>query len=209
VLAVAGAAILAGGAGAGKPKKEIQPAVQAKARAINVRRSDLLPVTNWKAVPGSSDASTPRCSFYNPDQSDLTQHGSASSPEFTLSDGSYATSSVGIFSSVKEGQTAYRRVVRPALPRCLAEIVRKSIPAPNRVDVVSSGRLAFPRHADRSAAFRVVVRVLPPDRPVVPFYLDLVTMNTGPVDTVLLFVGIGTPFETAFERKVAARMPAA
>src|SRR5262249_42679937 len=157
----------------------------------------------WKTVASSSDDSGPLCSFYNPKQSDLTENGSAASPEFTLSDGSYVSSTVGIFSSAKQGRTSYRRVVRPELPRCLAEIVSKTVPAPNKVAVVSTGPLAFPRRADRSNAYRVVVKVQPPNRSPVPFYLDFVTMNRGAVDSVLLFVGIGSPFKTPFERSLA------
>src|SRR5438105_11999242 len=67
----------------GDPKKVIVPAVQAKAKAINVRLSDL-PASGWRARKASTSTSNPRCSSYNPDQSDLTENGDAHSPEFTL-----------------------------------------------------------------------------------------------------------------------------
>jgi len=79
------------------------PAVQAKAKAINVQLSDL-PGTGWKPHVSNSKGSTPRCSYYEPDQSDLTENGDADSPEFTLASGSFVSSSTGIFVSAKQGR---------------------------------------------------------------------------------------------------------
>ena len=60
-MALAGLAFVAAAAAAtGEPKKVIIPAVQAKAKAINVQRSDL-PGTGWKPHVTSSSDETPRC----------------------------------------------------------------------------------------------------------------------------------------------------
>ena len=72
VLATAGVAAAAGG----EPRKEIVPALQAKVQAINVRLRDL-PGRGWLREPVPSTAPRPRCSYYAPDQSDLTQHAIA------------------------------------------------------------------------------------------------------------------------------------
>jgi hypothetical protein len=113
--ALAGVALAAP---AKEPKKVIKPAVQARAKRIAVQLKDL-PGTGWKAVPASTDQSSPRCSYYNPDQSHLTENGDYTSPDFTKPDGTYVSSSIGIFVSAPQAKSAFGAVVRPALPRCL------------------------------------------------------------------------------------------
>jgi hypothetical protein len=143
--------LAAGIAAAGNPhlpKQAIVPAVQAKAKAINVKLADL-PAAGWKAKPSGPDTGTPRCSFYNPDQSDLTENGNAKSPEFTLPSSSFVSSSTSIFKTAGQGRTAYARVVQPKLPKCLAELFRKGA-APTKVTIVSSAERAFPKLAERS-----------------------------------------------------------
>ena len=119
-LLVASSAIAAT---SGQPKKDIIPAVQAKAKAINVKLSDLPKGVGFTAKPSTPDTGTPTCSFYNPDQSDLTENGDAKSPNFTLASGSFVSSSTSIFKTASQGRTAYARVVQPKLPNCLADRV--------------------------------------------------------------------------------------
>jgi hypothetical protein len=194
-------------AGSGEPKKKIIPAVQAQARAINIHLSDLPPL-GWKAKPSSSESSTPHCSYYNPNQSDLTENGDATAPEFTLASGSFVSSTTGIFASATQGRTAYARVVQPKLPLCLAEIFRKGTGVPTTI--VSAARVSVPNLAERTDAFRIVADVKPGSQ-TIRATIDLVSMNRGKVDVALFFAGIGKPFGHAFElglaRKVAARLP--
>ena len=197
----------AAAAGSGEPKKKIIPAVQAQARAINVHLSDLPPL-GWKAKPSSSESSTPLCSYYNPDQSDLTENGDATAPEFTLATGSFVSSTTGIFVSAKQGRTAYARVVQPKLPKCLAEIFRKGTGVPTTI--VSTARISFPNLAERTDAFRIVADVKAGSQ-TIRATIDLVAMNRGKIEVALFFAGIGKPFGNALElglaRKVAARIP--
>ncbi len=209
VLALAAAA----SAAPGDPHKQIVPAVQAKARAINVRLADL-PAASWRVRPSSASASSPpRCSYYHPDQSDLTENGSADSPEFTLPSTSFVSSSTSIFQTPAQGRTAYARVVRPLLPRCLGEIFRKGTGQPERVRVVSAAAMSFPNLAERTHAYRVAADFRTSPKTTVHVYLDLVALNRGKVDVVVFFAGIGLPFGASFERtvvgRVAARMAAA
>ena len=72
LIAVALAAVLAGSALAaqGDPQKKLTKADQARARAVSLRLSDF--GAGWKqGPPTKQDESNPRCSSYNPDQSDL------------------------------------------------------------------------------------------------------------------------------------------
>jgi len=157
---VAAVAAVAGTAVAGQarePKKAIKSAVQARAKRIAVGLKDL-PGFGWKAEPSQSDRSSPRCSYYRPDQSRLTENGDYTSPDFTRSDGLYVSSTVGIFVSAKQAQRSFALVVRPELPRCLGESVVKS-GTPGHITLRSAGKLPFPTLGDRSAAYRVVFAV--------------------------------------------------
>jgi hypothetical protein len=199
---VAGAA-----AGSGEPNKAIVPAVQAQARAINVQRSDLAG-SGWKAQPSTSKGDTPRCSYYTPDQSDLTENGDADSPEFTLPSGSFVSSSTGIFLDAKQARTAYARVVQPLLPRCLAEVFRKGTGHASQVTITAARAIAWPKVADRTNAYRIVAGLHVSATQTIVVTIDLVTLNHGKVDAVVFFAGIGKPFAGAFERVVVAKVAA-
>ncbi len=185
-----------------EPKKVIVPAVQAKAKAMNLRLSDLPAAMGFKAKPGSSGNSDPRCSYYNPDQSDLTENGDAKSPEFTLTSGSFISSSASIFKTATQGRTAYARVVQPKLPNCLAEVFRKGA-APTKVTIVSSKEIPFPKLAERSNAYRIVATFTSGSQKIA-VYLDAVLMNRGKVDAIIFFAGIGNFYNSTFEQNLAA-----
>ncbi len=202
-LLIAGAAAAAT---TGQPKKVIIPAVQAKAKAINIQLSDLPKAAGFKAKPASPDTGTPKCSFYNPDQSDLTENGDATSPEFTLSTNSFVSSNTSIFKTAAQGRTAYARVVQPKLPKCLAEVFRKGA-LPTKVTIVSSKEVAFSKLAERSNAYRIVAYVMS-GTVKVNIYLDVVVMNRGKVDSVIFFAGILQAFGSSFEQTVAGRVAA-
>jgi hypothetical protein len=212
-LALAGALLVvtasASAAGPSEPKKVIVPAVQAKARAINVHLSDLPASLGFVPKPSGPDTGTPRCSYYNPNQSDLTENGDAKSPEFTLtsgaSAGSYIASNIGIFKTAAQGRTAYARVVQPKLPLCLAELLKTG--AGSSVTIVSSRPIKFPKLAERTNAYRIVATVKS-GKQKIPVYLDVVVMNRGNVDAVIFFAGIGNFFNSGFERAIASKVAA-
>jgi len=192
---------VAAAATAKEPKKDIIPAAQAKAKAMNVKMSDLPAAAGFKAKPASPDTGTPKCSFYNPDQSDLTENGDAKSPEFTLPSSSFVASSVSIFKTASQGRTAYSRVVQPKLPLCLAELFKKGA-APTKVTVVSAKQRAFPKLAERSIAYRVHASFKSNGR-AFQVYFDIVAMNRAKVDAVIFFFGLGGSYNNSFEQKVA------
>lgn len=207
VLAVALAA--AGGAlaaRAGEPKKVIMPTVQAKAKAINVKLSDL-PAIGWTAKPADNSGSTPKCSYYNPNQSDLTENGDASSPQFTLPSASYVSSSTSIFKSAAQGRTAYARVIQPKLPLCLAELFRKGAGTKATVKILSAAARAFPNVAERTNAYRIAADFTV-SKTKIRTVADFVVFNRGKVDTVIFFVGIGGAFKDSLERSVAGKVAA-
>jgi len=200
-LLVASSAIAAT---SGQPKKDIIPAVQAKAKAINVKLSDLPKGVGFTAKPSTPDTGTPTCSFYNPDQSDLTENGDAKSPNFTLASGSFVSSSTSIFKTASQGRTAYARVVQPKLPNCLAEAFRKGAGASNAT-IVSAKEIAFPKLAERSNAYRIAATVKAGTQKI-KVVLDVAVLNSAKVDTVIFFAGIGGAFSSSFERSVASKL---
>jgi hypothetical protein len=206
VLVILGAVASVGvatAATANDPKKDIKPAVQAQARAINVKRGDLLGGP-WKSSPTPPNkGNTPKCSFYDPDQSDLTENGDADSPTFTLSDGSNLSSTVGIFVSAAQGAIAYTRVVQPELPRCLAQLILKS--GGTKFSLRSTGALAFPKYGDRSAAYRVSL-LFTSGKTKLPVIADVVAVNRGKTDVAFFFTATGTPFSARFEQHVVGRV---
>jgi hypothetical protein len=199
----------AAAAAQGDPKKVIVPAVQAQAKAINIQRSDL-PGTGWTSKPPTPDDSNPRCSYYNPDQSDLTENGDADSAEFSHGQEAVVSSSTSIFASAAQGRTAYARVVRPDLPKCLAELFRKGTGQAARFTIVSVAPLSFAKLADKTNAYRIVTDYRASTGQKVRVTFDIVVLNRGKVDVALLFLRIGGAFSASFERgiasKVAARM---
>jgi hypothetical protein len=186
----------------GDPQKKLTKADQAKARSISLRLSDF--GTGWKQGPPSKqDESNPRCSTYNPNQSDLIETGTYDSPDFSRPDGSSVSSSSGVFKTVAMAKTGYARVVVPQLPKCFAEIFKKGITKPNSATIFFSGPLPFPTYGDRSNAYRIRASVKTPSARV-PATIDIVVFNRGRIDVAVIFVGITQPSSTALEKAAVA-----
>ena len=200
VFAAFGAGV-AVAATAKEPKKVIKPAVQARAQRIALHAADL-PGFGWKAEPSQSDRSSPHCSYYDPDESNLTENAEYTSPDFTRPDGLYVSSKVGIFVSAKQAKKSFALVARPELPRCLAQLVVKS-GVPGHITLRSAGKLAFSTYGDHSAAYRIVFLVKSGAQQV-PATIDLVAINRGAVDVALIFSSAGQPVPASMERKLTA-----
>ena len=211
LLAVASlvAVSTAAAASSGQPKKVIRASVQAKARAINVRRTDL-PGSGWRSSPASRNNSFPNCSFYHPNQSDLTENADAHSPTFSLRSGSSISSSTAIFQTATQGRTAYARVAQPALARCLGQLFRQATGHPSDVTIVSTNAFRVAGFGERAALFQIRALFRSSPRARIRVYLDYILINRAKVDTVIAFAGLGAPFSTPFAKgvahKVAARM---
>lgn len=204
---VAAGLVLAGAAAAAtssEPKKDIIPAVQAKAKAINVKLSDL-PKALWTQKPAGNSGNTPRCSYYNPKQSDLTENGDASSPQFTLPSASYISSNTSIFESAAQGRTAYARVIQPKLPLCLAQLFKKGAGTRAKVTILSATARSFPNVAERTNAYRIAATITVSGTQL-KTVADFVVFNRGKVDTVMFFIGIGGSFNDSLERSIAVKV---
>jgi hypothetical protein len=189
----------------GEPQKRLTKADQAKARAIVLRRSDF--PAGWVAKPNTTTSQdTPRCSTYNPDQSDLIETGDVDSPDFTRADGSFVSGSVGIFKTATMAKTGYARVARPQLASCFAELFAKGA-APAKVQVLHVGPLPFRRLGDRSNAYRLTANVTLQGT-TIPVAIDIVTFNRGRVDVAMILLGIRGPLPVSLEQSLAGKLAA-
>jgi hypothetical protein len=199
-LALGGSVALAAN---GDPQRKLTKAGQARAKAAALQRPDFPSGWMQKVNQPSSDAN-PRCSYYNPDQSDLVEIGKYDSPDFELPNGASVSSSTGVFRTAAMGKTAYSRVAQPALAKCLAELFKKGAGATNTT-IFSAGRLQFPRYGERSDAFRVVASVKAPSGSA-RAYLDVFLFNRGAIDVAVLALGINHPLPTELEQSLVARL---
>jgi hypothetical protein len=152
-LVVSGAALAA----RGDPQKQINAADQARAKAMLIRKSDL-PV-GFKSSPSTQD--DPDDSYCAPlDESDLTLTGEAYSPDFEarniFQSGVVGVSSYGqVYESVADANASWRRGTSQAGLKCLRDELRKDADRGDRI--ISVGIVPYPRLAQRTAAYRVVV----------------------------------------------------
>lgn len=187
----------------GDPQKKLTKVDQARARAISLRQSDF--PAGWVGKPNTNTSQdNPRCSSYNPDQSDLIETGDVDSPDFSRPEGSFVSSSVGIFKTRRMAQTGYARVAKPQLPACFAELFTKGV-APATVQVLQVGPLGFRKLGDRSNAYRLRAKVTVQGT-TVPTTIDIVLFNRGRVDVAMIFAGIVRPLSFAWEQSLAARV---
>jgi hypothetical protein len=208
LIAVALGAVLAGSALAaqGDPQKKLTAADQARARTVSLRLSDFS--AGWKqGPPTKQDESNPRCSTYNPDQSDLIETGTYDSPNFSRPDGTSVSSSSGVFRTAAMAKKGYARVVVPQLPKCFAELFKKGITKPNSATILYAGPLRFPSYGDRSNAYRIRTSVKTLSA-TVPATIDVVVLNRGRIDVGIIFVGISRPLPAVLEQSFVARVAA-
>ncbi len=208
LLVAALAAVLVGTAFAAKgdPQKKFTKAGQARARAVSLKLADF--GNGWKSEPSTnSKESNPRCSTYNPDQSDLIEIGDYDSPDFSRPDGTFISSTTGVFKTAAMARTGYARVAVPALPHCFAEIFKKGITAPSSATIFSSGPLTFPKYGDRSNAYRITSSVKTPSGRV-RATIDLVLFNRGQIDVAIIFLGINQALPASLEQAAVAKVAA-
>jgi len=202
-LVAAAVAVAAGaGAAAAPPKDAFTPAGKALAKSVTLRLSDL--PAGWKTSASGNSTGDVTCATFKPDQSDLTRIGHAES-NFASADSLGAVgSTVGVFSSAAQAQTAWSRLVRPQLVGCLASLFKQGISANSGTATIrSTGRLTVPMAAPRKAAYRIVSDVVTGGQSV-RAWVDVLLQGRGSADTVILVTSVSSPPSAAVERKLAA-----
>jgi hypothetical protein len=182
----------------GDPQHQYTKADQAKARKASLRLSDF--AAGWTAKPDTSDNSAnPKCKTYNPDQSDLIETGKYNSPDFTHSNGSFVSTTTGVFKTVAMAKTGYARVAKPQLPKCFGELLGKQA----KTTVYAAGPLTFPKLGERSNAYRLSVGIASQGA-TVKATIDFVLFNKRRTDVAIIFFGIGGPPPSGLERQASA-----
>lgn len=206
--AIAAVLVPAAWAAGGDPQHAFTKADQARARATSLRLSDFAP--GWRASPsaGTTSGAQPRCSTYNPDQSDLVETGKYDSPDFTrTADNSFVSVSTGVFRTAAMAKRGYARVAVRQLPACFGELFVKGITKPSAAKVVSAGPIAFPKAGDRTNAYRLVASVKTATPTVtLPVTADIVLFNKGRTDVAMIFLGIARPLPASLEQTAVARV---
>jgi hypothetical protein len=208
VLVALGLCVPVAWAAKGDPQKKLTKAGQVHAIAASLHRADF-PPTGWVRKPkqqNQKSESDPRCSYYNPDQSDLVEMGSYDSPDFDQADGSSVSSSTGVFQTAAMAKTAYSRVAKPELAKCLAELFKQGAGA-TKTTIFSAKPLQFGSYGDRSVAYRIVASVRAPAARI-RAYLDVILVNKGATDLAFLALGIQNPLPTALEQSLVGKVTA-
>ena len=121
------------------------------------------------------------------------------------------SSAAQVYQSAGDASASWRRAVSAPGTACAAETLRREF-AKQGVDLVSLRKVAFPRLAERSVAYRVTLAATTPQGQV-PVYVDLVAMARSRAHATVVVGSALVPPQKAEElrlaRIVAGRMAAA
>jgi len=165
-----------------RQKIRFNAADQAAARAAVLRKSDLGSGTGWRGGARKPDLSaTESCPNYSPKQSDLVLTGAAET-QFSLGTLVF-DSEAQVLETARMVRLDWRRsVLAPGVLSCLRSTMSKSTPPGTRV--LSIQKLAFPRVAQYTAAFRLVIDVRS-SRATVRLLVDVALVGRGRTEIIL------------------------
>jgi len=198
VFATAAAASTSGD---GKEQIRLSSADNAAARAVALRKSDFGGVSGWSGGTKKPDLSSsgPRCAKFHPKYSDLVLTGVAES-EFQNS-GVYLDDEVQMLKTAPMVKLDWQRsVLAPGLLPCLRTYLAKSAPANAKVRGIQ--KLAFPRVAQYTASFRLVLDVTAAGT-TASMLVDLLLVGRGRTEITLTTVAphdARAPIKSAEER---------
>jgi len=209
VFATAAAASIAGD---GKQQVHLNAADNAAARRVALRKSDFGGAPGWSGGATKPDLSStgPRCANFHPKYSDLVLTGVAET-EFQNA-GVYLDDKVQMLGTAPMVKLDWQRSVRaPGLLSCLRTYLAKSAPANAKVRAIQ--KLAFPRIAQYTAAFRLVLDVTTAGN-TASMVIDLLLAGRGRTEITLTTVAPYearaqiTPAEARLARVLVARVHA-
>jgi len=172
-------------AGDGKEQIKFNPADQAAARAVVIRRADL-GSSGWVGGPTKPDLSSgPTCANYHPKVSDLVLTGAARTT-FQRT-GFELDSQSGVLQTRRMVALDWKRsVLAPGAVSCLRRTIGKGLGSNARV--VSFEKLQFPKLATYAALFRGVIAVTAQGK-TVRVLTDLVLVGRSRTELTLTIVG--------------------
>jgi hypothetical protein len=189
------------------PQKRLARADNARARAMLVTRADLPP--GFLAQRGGSEDPHGNCDP-GVSESDLTLTGEADGTQFALGP-VLVSSAAQIYRSTADADASWRRSTSAAGVRCGTMLLRQEF-AKQGIRLVSLRRVAFPRVAQRTVAYRVRLSARTPQG-TVQLFVDLVALKHDRAHATVI---VGTPLappqradELRIARLVAGRMATA
>jgi hypothetical protein len=188
-------------------KKRLTAADMALAKRANLKLSDLS--SGWQRVDtkGSSTAST-SCAGYNPDLSRFTITGE-NRVGFQHPKGFVIVGATQVFPSRAESAANFRAGAKPALARCLRSAFEGDFAkgAGGTATTTSSRMVRAPRIGERAAWYKLVGRLRVQGN-VAPVHMDVLAVQKGRMQAMLMFVGVGGPVYDQVElgRMLAGRM---
>jgi hypothetical protein len=170
-------------AGDGKEQIKFNPADQAAARAVVIRRADL--GSSWVGGPTKPDLSSgPTCANYHPKVSDLVLTGAARTT-FQRTGFEFDSQS-GVLKTRRMVALDWKRsVLAPGAVSCLRRTIGKGLGS--NASVVSFRKLPFPQLATYAALFRGVIAVT--QGKTVRVLTDLVLVGRSRTELTLTIVG--------------------
>jgi hypothetical protein len=194
----------------GEPRQALTKKDQATARSIVIKRGDL--GAGFVSRKRTADDGLPKGARCGPlDESDLTVTGDAESPDFRLARGAvFVTigSTAQVYRTAREANTSWRRGTSAQTTTCLADIVRLSADPGQKITIVSSKRVPFPKVAPKATAFRLVLTISVGGAQRIPAYVDAIVLQHGRVQSGLLFTSIGRPVDQVDRIALASVMAA-
>jgi hypothetical protein len=151
------------------PQKRFTAADQARARAMLLKRSDLPGFRGTRVGGEDPHIDCPRAVS----EADLTLTGEAEGLQFSQGTASVNSGSQ-IYESVADATASWRRGTSAAGTRCLTGLLSREF-AKQGIRLVSFRKVAFPRVAQRTAAYRITL-ALRTAQGDVPLYGDVVVL---------------------------------
>jgi len=178
------------------------------ARAALITAADLQP--GWQRATSSSEESVPSCPGYRPDFSRFTITGKAAS-EYKTSAGGVLESHVEVYKSHADATGDYRLGAKPQVASCLASTISKQPTGDPTVHIktISAKQVAAPDIGERSAHYKIVLRLTGPSGSV-PVYVDAIVFQKGRTLALLLTMGVSQPITdgNTLARRMFARAAA-
>jgi hypothetical protein len=207
-LALLAAAVVAGSAAAssGDPeRRDIRPADQAWATRATLTARDLPSGFTATRAPSAKNNGPLTCPGFQPDLSDLTITGEASSPVFQSRIGMTIFAAAEVYKSRHDEREAWRRTARRDALRCVARELEKL--SASGVQVKVTGRLMRvpPRVGERAISLRITANFRV-QGVTIPAWFDLLGVARGRADATLVMTTVRLEPWDALERKLLGKL---
>jgi hypothetical protein len=187
-------------------KKKLRPADMALAKRSNLVLADL--AKGWTRYRSRSSGTGSSCPGYKPNLSRFTITGEAMA-SFQHRQGFFIVSAIQVFPSRAEAAADFRTGAKPELARCLRFAFEGDFAkgAGGKGTTTSSRVVASPRIGERAAWYRLVGRLTVQGN-VAPVHMDVLAVQKGRTQAMLMFVGLRGPIrdQIALGRLLAGRM---